>query len=606
MRQLRSVIACVVGTLALVAGSALAVSSPASATPGPWPDGTVFLASSGDYCSYGGGGCGSVVAYLGTGGAETLYYGEPYDVTVDNAGDVFWTDCNTGIVDEFTPTIGVKTLLSDIYCPLGIAYDGSTDSLLVGSGAANIMSYDLATGTTSTAVQESHEALSISVDGGGDIFFSNGVGINFVPAGSTTPAAYDADGSQATSVRVGEGGDLVLGTGFGDSATVFDPTSDTLSPYGPSTQYSDAAVADSDGDLFGAYGSSEGDLFEIPAASGTVRTLATGLDGPAGLAAWPPSVDVGRAPAEVTLTTTTPSSVDTGYAASFAASVTDSAGDPLSGYVELEINGSVVGSPQALVDGSADFSADLVDRATGEDATDDVAAVYLGTSANYPAVSDSIDIGVDEYPVTMLISKIKPTASQAEGLTVRVSVSGGYVQGAEGVPTGTIEVNGGGTGPSGYASLVDGVAKVKISLQPGEQQFTLDFYSDGSTPYLDATSPLETVDAIAPYVSVTDGFARTGTTVAKKTPITLYVTVEGQNGLAAPTGTISAGAAWTCSALTPDTTDADSTATCTAIEGGFGERRAVVKYAGDANYRRSHDRIEFDINNPSGGGGDDD
>lgn len=581
----------------------------AGADPQPWATNTVFAALDGNYgeCSYDCGELGNIVAIAPGGGTQYLYTGEPYDVTVDPAGNLYWTDCNRAEVYEYQPGVGTTALLSlpESSCPTGIAYDASTDSLLIGK-FYGIASYNLSTAQTTELLPDCcSDVQSIAVDGEGDIYFTGGSDqLFFMEGGAGQPQQIPLSDSPV-SVRIAPDGTLVLGTGFGDAAAEFDPASDTVTPIGSTTQYSSGAAIDSAGDIFGSEGSYDGFIYEV---SGDVQsTIASGLNGPSGLASWPPPAPSARGATSVSVSTTAPSSVYFGSSASFTATVTSS-GATATGYVQFEDNGSPLGSIVPLSDGTASLAnVELPAVSEGVDGTDDITALYLGDDADYPSLSPITPIAVNWYPDDVVLTGPANVVQQYKNVYVKVKVKPVVARGAtsEGPVAGEVEVYSGGGSYLGSASLVNGAAKLKLGqLGEGSTSLYATYYPSDGSPYAEGDSNPISVTTGPLYESSLSGYAESGTTSAGETPVTAYVTVFGAADVS-PTGDLTVvNPAWTCSSLVA-WTDSESTATCTATIAGSGSKRVKVAYAGDDNYRRSVGTIDFYISRPGGGGGGD-
>lgn len=609
--KLRSALRAAIGGALVVGVAAIgpslgAVQSASAGVTAPWPANTVFVADNGMRETR-----GYPDGELDALGSSVVSYGEPEDVAVDPSGDVFWPDCNTGSVYEYTPGVGERTLMSGLECPDAVAYDGAAGTLLIGS-FYTLTSYNLSTAQSSDLFGSSccQVPTSIDTDSDGDIFFVGGSDQLFVmPDGSSSYYEMPVSGSP-TSVRVEPGGQLLLGGGFGDDVLLYDP-SDPSSPtvYGGSgtLSYVEGAVMDSSGDVYtngpgtisgGSYLQS---VVELTSPTDSSPTTVYEGDTPRGLAVYPSPTSGARSGATVSFSTDSPETVYSSTPATFTAQVSVG-GSPATGYVQFENNGSTFGSPVALDDtGTAQIAAAPPAGDTGSDATDSITALYLGNDTTDPAISDPTVIHVDRYADTVTVQANTATHQQVKKLRVTVVVNG---TSGQPTPTGTAVVYDNGDYVE-QVTLANGRSTSMISLQPGENDLTAQFDGDGSTNYLNnSDSNTVTVWTGPRYFSSVSGYADEGPTSGRETPITMDVTVYGVEGIN-PTGTVSIprSAGWSCGALVADSSDANSTATCTKTQVGFGQFRPSVHYSGDANYAGSYSRVYYTIYQPGGGGG---
>lgn len=586
--------------LSSLVGAALAGAQSAGADS-TWATNTLFVAANGNYGDYED---GSVIAISPSGEQQTLYYGEAYDVTVDATGDVFWADCTSGDVYEYVEGIGTETLLTGFDCPTGIAYDASDNSLLIGSFSNGMTSYDLSDMVATTLIsRDGGIAQSIAVDNEGDVYFSNGNELFFMPA--STPGTFYSvpDSDEASSVRLDASGDLYTSTASQAQVAELVPGSDSVTTIGTpdfgDEDYSTGATIDSSGNVYESAGSYYGKVFEIAAGTGDETTVASYVDGPDGLATWPPVTAAGRAASSVGLETSSPSTVYAGTAESFTATVS-SGGDEAVGYVQFECNGSEFGSPVPLSGGTATIDQPLPNPGTGSDGTDDITAFYLGNSGSDPAVSDGASIGVDWYGDTVTLTG-PATVPQDKRASFKVKVQGSDGQG---VPTGSVELTSGGD-DVGYATLnAMGSAHVKVNLEPGGSSLQAIYYPDGDTPYLDGESNSLDVDAVAPFTTDMDSYSDTGVTAHHhSTPVIITVDLDRVGSEPSPSGTVSVlhKTGWTCTALSDE--GSYSTATCSGAVSGYGNKYRTIDYSGDVNYGAARTQAEIYIR--GGGCGDD-
>jgi len=194
----------------------LAESGAAGATGSPWAPGTIFVAVAGDRIQ---GDVGYVEAVAPNGSTSDVYFGEPYDVTTDAAGDVFVPDCNNGNVTEELAGGGSRVVISGLLCPDSVALDNS-GNLLVGSFTTNehLLSVPLGGGSP-TALPVAGTPAGIAVDSQNDIYFTDGSIDPFVhvdvPGATTSESLPLGENVAPLALRLDSAGDLYYATTFG-------------------------------------------------------------------------------------------------------------------------------------------------------------------------------------------------------------------------------------------------------------------------------------------------------------------------------------------------------------------------------------------------------
>ncbi len=591
-RLIRTFSGGILASSALIAGAMLPGATRALAGPEtlPWTPGTVFVAAAGIRYDD-----GEVVALSPGGGSTPLYFGEPEDVAVDSSGDVFWPDCNTGAVYEYSPTLGESVVDDSLDCPEAVAVDPVTDSLLIGSfqSGENLLSHPLS-GGADTVLLPGNAPQSIAVDGQGNIFYVAGSDQLFMlPAGSTTPVEVPIP-VETQAVRLDASGDLFLATVFGDNVAEVDPSNPTTDTgFGTGLQYVDGSAVDAEGNVYAAAVNTD-NVVEI---SGGAQTQLIGdLDYPRGLAVYPPIVPSARTSPSVSLETASPSTIYSGTSESFTAQVS-AGGSPGSCYVQFEDNGYPFGSPMAL-DGTGSATLDAPPPGSvGADAADSISALYMGNSSTYPGLSNAAVVNVDQHSDTVTLAAPLTAVPQDKKVHVKVRVKGVHGQS---IPTGSVDLLANGYVEASTTLSAGGSATFHVTLQPGDSTLQAQFVSDGATPYLDNPSNSIVVDAVAPYTASVDVDVNEGSMSGNKTPVSFDITIIGASGQPNPTGTIYISKIWTCSALVPDVSDSNSTTTCSALVPGTGSKVANVVYSGDSNYHKAKTIVDYEL-----GGGDD-
>ncbi|HLN16809.1 MAG TPA: Ig-like domain repeat protein [Acidimicrobiales bacterium] len=562
----------------------LAESGAAGATGSPWAPGTIFVAVAGDRIQ---GDVGYVEAVAPNGSTSDVYFGEPYDVTTDAAGDVFVPDCNNGNVTEELAGGGSRVVISGLLCPDSVALDNS-GNLLVGSFTTNehLLSVPLGGGSP-TALPVAGTPAGIAVDSQNDIYFTDGSIDPFVhvdvPGATTSESLPLGENVAPLALRLDSAGDLYYATTFGGDVDEQYSGSPSLTGTFGSVSYAKGTVVDSSGDVFISDGSSD----VVKVAGGVQTTLLSGLDDPSGLAVWPPPVTPARVASTVTLSTTSPSSVSVTQSVDLTATVTSS-GSP-TGWVQFESNGGAVGSPVALSGGTASLTTTLPGGAQPGPDTDNVTAFYLGDGADAPAVSNTLPFTVSYLPVTVTLTTAKTTVHQDKPVLFTATVSG-----SDGVASGDIEFEVNGSSVADNSLDSSGTATATFSLPPGSSSVQAVFLPNASPPYQETDSNTLTMNAKPPFTTSVQANESQGSQSGNTWPITISVTVVGVSGQAAPSGTVKV-KKFTCTALSPSGSDATSSCTANLAQGNY---TVTIKYSGQKGlYAKSTDQLSFSVGN---------
>ena len=520
------------------------VTQAASATPAP---GTMYIADQT---------CACVWEVTPGGGGPYKYEGvgeSPQDVAVDSSGDLFWTQAQNGEIEELTSGGDLETLASGLDVPWGITVDSSGDVFFgafggPASGPAGLYELVGGSGTPTLVTSDYGVFSSLAVDANGDIYGADSAEqLVVIPPGSQG-AVVDVPGvSEVDGVRLDGSDDIYASTAFQDDAIELPTGSSSVTTFGTGLNYTEGVAVDGSGDVFvgqPASSSGFGKVYEV--TGGTTTLYAQGdLADTGGLALYPPVVPIARSTTTATISSPSPSSVNSEKVVTLNVSVS---GRP-SGYVDFDDNGSSLGTV-ALSRGSAAL------KTTLPAGTEDVNAIFEGNSSYAPALSGTLAFTVTPIVSKTAISAPDGTSVPGDGeATVEATVTG-----KGGTPTGYVEFFANGDYEA-QAELTDGLATATFALSPGRSKVTAQ-YEGGSVFGTSTSSPMEFM-TVPPYNPTMTASVKYTKEPDKQKTATIMVKVTGVKGNGAPTGTVGAGDGFTCGSLSASGMVA--TATCSAL-----------------------------------------
>jgi hypothetical protein len=500
--------------------------------------------------------CACVWEVTPGGGGPYKYEGvgeSPQDVAVDSSGDLFWTQAQNGEIEELTSGGDLETLASDLYVPWGIAVDSSGDVFFgafggPASGPAGLYELVGGSGTPTLVTSDYGVFSSLAVDANGDIYGADSAEqLVVIPPGSQG-AVVDVPGvSEVDGVRLDVSDDIYASTASGDDAIELPRGSDSVTTFGTGLNYTEGVAVDGSGDVFvgqPASVSGYGKVYEV--SGGNTTLYAQGdLADTGGLALYPPVVPMTRSTTTATISSPSPSSVNSEKVVTLNVSVS---GRP-SGYVDFDDNGSSLGTV-ALSRGSAAL------KTTLPAGTEDVNAIFEGNSSYAPALSGTLAFTVTPIVSKTAISAPDGTSVPGDGeATVEATVTG-----KGGTPTGYVEFFANGDYEA-QAELTDGLATATFALSPGRSKVTAQ-YEGGSVFGTSTSSPMEFM-TVPPYNPTMTASVKYTKEPDKQKTATIMVKVTGVKGNGAPTGTVGAGDGFTCGSLSASGMVA--TATCSAL-----------------------------------------
>lgn len=578
------------GAIVVVAAAFMTLGSVTAGanTVGPYPTGTMFIADENCSC----------VWRVAPGGGSTSYYdasGEtPSGVAADSAGDVFWTQSNSGTVNERTAA-GNDQVLASGFAPWGIAVDGSGNvyfgSFASGSNAAGL--YEIPSGGSPQLLTTRFGVFtSLAIDGNGDVWgAASSNELVVVPPGTS--------GEQVTSPGVGVNGvtldgsnDVFASSAFGDSAIELVPGAVSATTLGTVGGYAEGIAVDGSGNVFvgkSATVPGYGDVYEIPPGGGTPTLYADGqLATTNAIAVYPPPAPVSRSSASITLSSPNSSNVTTETTVTLTATVPSGE----TGGVQFDDNGYALGNAMTTSGGAATTTTTL------SAGTHDITATYLGDSSNAPAISNDLTFTSTAIPSkTVLSFPNGTTVAGDQQLTVDASVSG-----SGGVPTGYVGFYDG-TKYEGSAQ-VDSSGNTSFQFAPTTGTSKVHAVYEGDTIFATSTSRLTTVTTTTPYTPTLSTRVRYGKPLSTGTvKATITVTVTGVRIEPAPTGVVSASGGFTCGALSAVAGTDRSTASCSNwMRSGVSKQVTLTFTSGDGNYD-SGTTYAYVSNGGGGGGG---
>lgn len=580
----RSVAAAAVALMA-AAGLALPLSAPAGALASVTPD-TLYVADQACSCVWQVPPDGQPEVYVG--GNET-----PPDVTVDPAGDLFWTEANDSAVRELTAGLQEETLATG-YAPWGIGVDDSGDVFFGAfGGTAGVTGlYEIpAGGSPELLTPEGGAWASLAIDGNGDVW---GVGgsdqLLLLPAGTSSPVEVNVPGTyDVTGVRLDADDDLFATTGYGDNAVELPAGATSETVLGTLNSYTEGIAVDPSGNVFVGEPSTVsgyGKVYEITPGNAPALYASGEIGFTGGLAVNPTPQPAARAATTVTLSGSPgSSSITTTTPVDLTATVSSGAG-----LVQFDDNGSAMGEPVAVSGGTAVLDTTL------PSGTDGVTATYLGDTGDAPASSAPVSYTVSPVASTTILSA--PDGTKVPGdsyATVKVRVTG-----AGPTPTGGAEILANGV-DVGSVELTDGTGTTTVDINPGKSKMTAEYWGDDV--YDTSSSNSVTFTTVPPYppgMSATVAYGKPTASGAKKATIT--VTMTGTKGAGAPFGKPTATDGFTCKPLKKTAVGSiDTTTTCTDLVPKKTGETVDIDYAGTTNYLAADTSIWVDNGKPSGG-----
>jgi hypothetical protein len=575
---------------------------PGTVTTSPYLPGTVFAAVQDNRVEFGGG-VFTVNPDHSTG--PTFDY-DAIDTVTDSLGDLFWTNCATGSVNEKPASGSTTTFASGLNCPTGIGLDPFDGDVFV-SDFYHIYRYD-SNGTNRTQVA-SDEASGIAFDGSGDLYYGDGGGgvhVMFDPT-SANPTDYRLPGVFSGSVNgltVTADNSLLVST-QGAGVGRLEPGSQTPS-YVDSGQFVDGVAIDSSGNVYTGAGAN---LVEIPGGTGTPSTIYSvgSGDSIAGIGTFPEPSPGARSTPTVALTTTNPKlTVTAGTTANFQVQV----GLGATGYVALYDNGSLVGDSATQLDGDgkASFSTTL------DQGTQNFTALYLGDGSNGPASSSPVTFTVDPLRTATTVAYTGTSTATEDGvLAVPSNTPAEFTatvtpKTGNGTPTGDVSFYVNNKFVTSEELDDNGVAVADLSLSPGAHKVRA-LYNADAIYHQSASSqlPVDSFKPFAPRFNLNENQGNPNN--AGNAHATIRVTVTGVKdpGISeappVPTGVVTADSGFTCTNLKQIGTSLSATSLCSGtVSNGF--TFVTASYSGDSDaatsdglgwYAGASDDAEFEV-----------
>lgn len=548
----------------------------ASTPPGPYQDGTMFIADQSCACVWEvpPGGTSSPQSFAGSGES-------PQDVAVDPAGDLFWTQLQDGTVDERAAS-GTITVLASGFTPTGIAVDGSGDVYFGSFGAGSTVAglYEIpAGGSPKLVTSRFGEISSLAVDGNGDVWAVSGSNnLIVVPPGGQGEELSVA-GLYPNAVRLDSSDDLIMSTAYGDSAALLAPGAVSATTIGQIPAYADGIAVDGSDDVFvGAPSSSYpyGKVYEVT-PGGTATVYVSNVADTGGLAVYPATAPASRPASSITLTTTSPSAVTTETPVTLTATV--ASGE--TGGVQFDDNGFPLGQAMQTSAGTASITTKLTAG------THEITATYLGHANGSPAVSTAVTFTSTAITSrTVLSFPAGTTVPGDQQLTVDAHVSG---KGA--TPTGSVDFFDGNKYVGSGTLDSSANTSLQFAVTPGSTRVYAEYSGDQTfAASRSVKTAVSTTTPYAPTMATTVRYGMPRPNGSVKT--TIRVTVTGVAHGTAPTGIISADDRFTCGALTPVAGTLRSVASCTAgLPAGVSKDVTVSFATGDSNYDSANTNV---------------
>ncbi|MGA2208637.1 MAG: Ig-like domain repeat protein [Acidimicrobiales bacterium] len=553
----------------------------ASATPAP---GTMYIADQS---------CACVWEVTPGGGGPYVYEGvdeSPQDVAIDSSGDLFWTQADNGEIEELTSGGDVETLASGLDVPWGITVDSSGDVFFgafggPSGGPAGLYELVGGSGTPTLITSDYGVFTSLAVDGNGDVYGADSAEqLVVIPPGSQGTVVDVPGVSEVNGVRLDGSDDIYASTAFGDDAIELPAGSNSVTTFGTGLNYTEGVAVDGAGDVFvgqPASVSGYGKVYEVSGGNTTLYTQGDLAD-TGGLVLYPPVVPAARSTATATISSPSPSSVNSEQVVTLNVSVS---GSP-TGYVEFDDNGSSLGTV-ALSGGSASLTTTL------PAGTADVDAIFEGNSSDAPALSNALAFTVTPIASKTVVSAPDGTSVPGDGeATVEATVTG-----KGGTPTGYVEFFANGDLET-EAELAGGQATANFPLSPGSSKVTAQY--EGDSVFATSTSKALKFTTVPPYnPTMTAKVKYSKDNPEKEKTATITVKVTGVKGNGAPTGTVGADDGFTCGSLSVVSSTV-STASCSALLPNETDEYVDLTYSGDSNY--NSDETEIYVQNGGGGG----
>jgi hypothetical protein len=537
--------------------------------------------------------CACVWEVAPGGGGPSEYEGvgeSPQDVAVDSSGDLFWTQAQNGEIQELTNGGGLETLASGLDVPWGITVDSSGDVFFgafggPAGGPAGLYELVGGSGTPTLVTSDFGVFSSLAVDGNGDVYGADSAEqLVVIPPGSQGAVVEVPGVSEVDGVRLDGSDDIYASTAFEDDAIELPTGSNSITTFGTGLNYTEGVAVDGSGDVFvgqPASVSGFGKVYEVSGGSTTLYAQGDLAD-TGGLALYPPVVPIARKTTTTTISSPSPSSVNSETVVTLNVSVS---GKPR-GFVDFDDNGSSLGTV-ALSGGSAKL------KTTLPAGTQDVNAIFEGDSSDAPALTGTLAFTVTPIVSKTAISAPDGTSVPGDGeATVEATVTG-----KGGTPTGDVEFFANGDFEA-QAELADGQATATFALSPGRSKVTAQY--EGDSVFATSTSKPMTFMTVPPYnPTMTATVKYSKDNPEKQKTATITVTMTGVKGDGAPTGIVGASDGFTCGSLSA-LSGVVSKATCTALLANGAEDYVGLTYSGDSNY--NSDETEIYVHNGGGGG----
>jgi hypothetical protein len=544
--------------------------SMASASSGPYPNGTMFVADEN---------CACVWEVPAGGGSPSLFAGvgeSPQDVVFDGAGDLFWTQAQDGTVDELVPGGSPHAVASGFSSPWGIAVDGSGDiyvGAFGGPGGQPEGLYEIPSGGSPTFVTGAYGVFtSLAVDGNGNLWGAGGSAeLVLIPHGSTTGEILSVPGyGYINGVRLDAADDLYASTG--SAVAVELPTgSTTPATFGSGISYTEGVAVDGSGNVFVGQSSTVPGYGKVYEISGGVQSVyaSGGLATTGGLALWPAQIPASRPSSSVALTSNSPTTVST--QTSVTVTATESTGG--SGAVQFDDNGNAIGGLVAAVGGVAQLTTALP---AGQNS---LTATYLGDSSVAPSVSNALSFTATAVSTTTTLTLPGGKKVKADGqVTVDAAVTG-----SGGTPSGNVDFSVNGNYVTSGSLDSSGHTSVTFAPTPGTSTVTATY--TGDSVFAGSTSNAGTFKTVAPYIpnfSTSVHYGAPNSTGAVK--VKIKVMVMGVPVEPAPTGSVTANSGFRCSSLSAVSGSRNSVSTCSAkVPSGF-YQSVNISYHGNSVY----------------------
>ena len=556
--------------LATIAATAISCFAAQPAVVGhatsPWTAGTLFIADQGLH----NGNDGAVYSLAPGGSPSTIAAGTITDVNADSAGNVYFSDCNSGKAWEYMPSVPSFTDLGTFNCPTAIAVDNAGNRLIGDFNGGGSLWMVPAGGGAPTLLESGFEPSSLQVDGAGNIWMAQGSNRIAVMVGGAAPILIQglADEGSTNSIRLDSQGNVFASTSFFDNAIEIPTDGSATTTFGSGSDFSHGIATNGAGTVFiGKPG--VGSVVKV--VGGVQTTVASGLDYPQGLAIFPSISASSRQSSTTALTTTSSTTVSTITTVHLKAMVS-SAGST-GGLVQFSSNQQPLGNAVPTSGGVASFNTTL------PAGTDKVTATFLGNTATYPSISSTLTFTVNQLASHTALTTGSPSSIPGDQMVhVTATVTGSHSR----IPTGEVEFKIGSRIMAVGTLDGTGVTTQSFFLPPGTSNVVAHYLGDPI--FKGSKSNAITFTTTPPYTpSITTKVSYGTPRLNQSVKVTILVTVKGVVGNGAPTGSVTADSSFVCTALTPGT-GISSTAKCTHVV-PFGTLETVtVTYSGDSTY----------------------